>query len=109
MQAIRSEDLNKLAVSVRVCVCAICVTFQKACLNFEACTLCTQAIYSEDISKKIGNEPVVQALKELMKYEMAMLVTDEEDDKTSVRTSTGKKSNHDNVSSMHMCLNGSSS
>ena len=56
-----------------------------------------QAIYSEDISKRIGNEPVVQALKELMKYEMAMLVSDDDDDKSSLRTDSGSRSNHDNV------------
>ena len=54
-----------------------------------------QAVYSEDISKRIGNEPIVQALKELMKYEMAMLVNvnDDEDDKTQA----GTRGNHDNV------------
>ena len=59
------------------------------------CTL-LQAIYSEDISKRMGNEPIVQALKELMKYEMAMLITEDEDDK-SLRTGTGSRGNHDNV------------
>ncbi len=56
-----------------------------------------QATYSEDVSKRIGNEPIVQALKELMKYEMAMLVSDEDDDKASLRADTGSRSNHDNV------------
>ncbi|KAL3151175.1 hypothetical protein ABBQ38_013032 [Trebouxia sp. C0009 RCD-2024] len=58
--------------------------------------LALHAIYSEDISKRIGNEPIVQALKELMKYEMAMLITEDEDDK-SLRTGTGSRGNHDNV------------
>lgn len=52
-------------------------------------------MYSEDASKLIGNEPIVQALKELMKYEMAMLVTDDEDDK--LKTESGTRGNHDNV------------
>lgn len=57
-----------------------------------------QAVYSEEVSKQVGNEPVVQALKELMKYEMAMLVSDDiDDDKSSVRAETGHRSNHDNV------------
>lgn len=56
-----------------------------------------QAVYSEDVSKRIGNEPVVQALKELMKYEMAMLVNDDDnDDKGS--SPTQSRSVHDNVS-----------
>ncbi|DBB06978.1 hypothetical protein WJX77_001835 [Trebouxia sp. C0004] len=58
--------------------------------------LALHAVYSEDISERIGNEPVVQALKELMKYEMAMLVSDDNDDKASVRTEAGGRSNHDN-------------
>ncbi|KAA6429749.1 MAG: DNA-directed DNA RNA polymerase mu [Trebouxia sp. A1-2] len=58
--------------------------------------LALHAIYSEDISERIGNEPVVQALKELMKYEMAMLVSDDNDDKASVRTEAGSRSTHDN-------------
>ena len=58
-----------------------------------------QAIYSEDVSKKIGNEPIVQALKELMKYEMAMLVNDDDtDDKGS--SPTRSHSVHDNVSTL---------
>jgi hypothetical protein len=40
---------------------------------------------------------VVQALKELMKYEMAMLISNDDDDKSSVRTEAGSRSNHDNV------------
>ncbi len=36
----------------------------------------------------------MQALKELMKYEMAMLISNDDDDKSSVRTEAG---NHDNV------------
>ena len=56
----------------------------------------SQAIYSEDVSKRIGNEPVVQALKELMKFEMAMLVNDDDDDKGS--SPTQSRSVHDNVS-----------
>lgn len=62
-----------------------------------------QAVYSEDISKRIGNEPIVQALKELMKYEMAMLVNDDEDDKTDA----GTRGNHDNVDAIpsSSCLN----
>lgn len=59
--------------------------------------LVLQAVYSEEVSKRVGNEPVVQALKELMKYEMAMLVSDDDDDKSSVRAETGHRSNHDNV------------
>ncbi|KAL3160377.1 hypothetical protein ABBQ32_010704 [Trebouxia sp. C0010 RCD-2024] len=43
----------------------------------------------------MGNEPIVQALKELMKYEMAMLITEDEDDK-SLRAGTGSRGNHDN-------------
>ena len=57
-------------------------------------------MYSEDVSKRIGNEPIVQALKELMKCEMAMLVTDDEDDK-SLKTDAGARSNHDNVDAAH--------
>ena len=53
-------------------------------------------MYSEDISKRIGNEPIVQALKELMKYEMGMLITEDEDDK-ALKTEAGARSNHDNV------------
>ena len=59
--------------------------------------LIVQAVYSEDVSKRIGNEPIVQALKELMKYEMAMLVTEEEDDKATIRVDGGRRSSHDNV------------
>lgn len=44
----------------------------------------------------MGNEPIVQALRELMKYEMAMLVTDEADD--SMASPTSSRSVHDNVS-----------
>ncbi len=41
---------------------------------------------------------MVQALKELMKYEMAMLISnDDTDDKSLVRTEAGSRSNHDNV------------
>ncbi|KAL3151189.1 hypothetical protein ABBQ38_013043 [Trebouxia sp. C0009 RCD-2024] len=58
--------------------------------------LALHAIYAEDISKRIGSEPIVQALKELMKYEMAMLITEDEDDK-SLRTGTGSRGNFDNV------------
>ena len=61
---------------------------------------CMQAVYSEDISKQMGNEPLVQALKELMKYEMAMLVTEDEDDKDTVRTES-TRSKHDNVHTIH--------
>ena len=53
-------------------------------------------MYSEDVSKRIGNEPVVQALKELMKYEMSMLVSDDDDDKP-MRADYGHRGNHDNV------------
>lgn len=53
-------------------------------------------MYSEDVSKRKGNEPIVQALKKLMKYEMAMLVSEEEDDKAS--SPTRSRSVHDNVS-----------
>ena len=42
----------------------------------------------------------MQALKELMKYEMAMLVTDDEDDK-SLKAGAGARSNHDNVDVVH--------
>ena len=76
----------------RVCV----VPLYFCVMSFDRpCTL-LQAIYSEDISKRMGNEPIVQALKELMKYEMAMLITEDEDDK-SLRTGTGSRGNHDNV------------
>ena len=57
-------------------------------------------MYSEDVSKRIGNEPIVQTLKELMKYEMAMLVTDDEDDK-ALKTDAGARGNHDNVHVIH--------
>ena len=66
------------------------------CLGVAMPAAYLQAVYSEEVSKAMGNEPIVQALKELMKYEMAMLVTDDDDDK-SPGTSTGKRSNHDNV------------
>lgn len=42
----------------------------------------------------------MRALKELMKYEMAMLVTDDEDDK-SLKTDAGARSSHDNVDATH--------
>lgn len=38
----------------------------------------------------------MQALKELTKYEMAMLVTDDDDEK-SLKTDAGARGNHDNV------------
>lgn len=65
-----------------------------------------QAVYSEDVSKRSGNEPVVQALRELMKYEMAMLVTDEDDAKGTIRTDSGRRSSHDNVYQCHLLLTG---
>ena len=40
---------------------------------------------------------MVQALKDLMKYEMAMLISNDDDDKSSARTEAGSRSNHDNV------------
>ena len=49
------------------------------------------------MSKKIGNEPIVQALKELMKYEMAMLVNDEDSDDMG-SSPTRSRGVHDNVS-----------
>ena len=57
-------------------------------------------MYSEDVSTRIGNEPIVQALKELMKYEMAMLVTDDDDEKP-LMTEAGGRSSHDNVDVVH--------
>ena len=58
----------------------------------------------EDVSKRIGNELVVQALKELMKYKMAMSDTEDDDDKATTWSNSGKRSSHDTVLTGAGCL-----